>query len=156
MLSRLVQPLALALLLAVPSVAAAQTSAPSSDWTVGARAGFSLSPDQFIVGGHLESPALPQQFLERLTFRPTFEVGISDDDTRVMMHLEFALWAPFPDTPFSAYAVVGPGIELSNNAGGVVTFGVGVQHDKGYFAELKYLSGEARIVGGLRLNLSRR
>jgi hypothetical protein len=147
----------LALMLLLPTSAWAQGStAPSSGWTAGARAGFSLSPDQFIVGGHLESPDLPQQFLQRLTFRPAFEVGISDEDTRVMAHLEFALWAPFPDTPFSAYVVVGPGLELSNNAGGIVSFGVGVQHEKGYFAELKYLSGEARIVGGLTLNLSRR
>lgn len=156
MLSRPFRLLFLALVLSVPSVALAQSPARASEWSAGARAGFSLSPDQFIVGGHLESPDLPQQFLERLTFRPTFEVGVSDADTRVMIHLEFALWAPFPDTPFSAYAVVGPGLELSNSAGGVVTFGVGVQHDKGYFAELKYLSGEARIVGGLKLNLSRR
>jgi hypothetical protein len=156
MLRRLTLPLLVALFF-IPSAAAAQgRTTPRTDWTAGARAGFSLSPDQFIVGGHLESPDLPQQFLERLTFRPTFEVGISDDDTRVMAHLEFALWAPFPDTPFSAYAVIGPGLELSNNAGGVVTFGVGVQHEKGYFAELKYLSGEARIVGGLTINLSRR
>lgn len=146
--------LLIVLALAIPVSAAAQGAAASAsnDWAFGARAGVSFSPDQFIIGGHLESPSLSQQFLNRLTFRPTFEIGIDDDDTRVMTHLEFALWAPLPQTPWSIYAVVGPGIEFSNDAAGVVTFGVGFQHEKGYFAELKYLSGEARIVGGIILS----
>jgi hypothetical protein len=112
-------------------------------------------PEPFIIGGHLESPNLPQQFLQRLTFRPTFEIGIGDDDTRVMTHLEFALWAPFPQSPWSAYVVAGPGLQISENPAGVVTFGVGFQHDKGYFGELKYLSGEARLVGGMVLSVGR-
>jgi hypothetical protein len=144
-----------AVLLAIPASAAAQAPATSTDWTYGARAGVSFSPDQFVFGGHLESPNLPQQFLERLTFRPSLEVGIADEENRVMAHLEFALWAPFPQTPWSAYVVVGPGIEFTNETSGVVTFGVGFQHEKGYFGELKYLSGEARLVGGIMLRLGR-
>lgn len=156
MIRRLFTPVLTLIAISVPAAAAAQSAAPKLDWTAGVRAGFSLSPDQFIVGGHVESPDLPQQFLERLTFRPTLEIGISDEDTRVMAHLEFVLWAPFPDTPFSAYAAVGPGLELSNNPGGVVSFAAGLQHQRGFFAELKYIQGEARIVGGMTLNLSRR
>jgi hypothetical protein len=150
-------PWMVAALLAIPIAAAAQIAAGSTpnDWAVGARAGVSFSPDQFIVGGHVESPALQQQFLQRLTFRPTFEIGISDENTRVMTHLEFGLWAPLPRTTWSLYAVVGPGIEFSDETGGVVTFGVGAQHEKGYFGELKYLSGEARLVGGIVLELRR-
>lgn len=151
--------LLLLLVLAVPAAAAAQGVTPgataSNDWAFGGRAGFSVSPDQFIIGGHVESPALSQQFLSRLTFRPTFEIGVGDSDTRVMTHLEFALWAPLQRTAWSLYAVVGPGIEFADDAHGVVTFGVGAQHEKGYFAELKYLSGEARIVGGMIFQLTR-
>jgi hypothetical protein len=151
--------LLLLLILVLPASAAAQGAAAgatsTNDWAFGGRAGFSFSPDQFIIGGHLESPPLSQQFLSRLTFRPTFEIGIGDDNTRVMTHLEFALWAPLPRTPWSLYAVVGPGLEFADQTGGVVTFGVGAQHDKGYFGELKYLSGEARVVGGMILKLKR-
>ena len=146
----------LTMLLSLPAAAAAQGTPPASnDWAIGGRAGFSFSPDQFIVGVHTESPPLSQQFLDRLTFRPTLEIGIGDDDTRVMVHLELALSAPLPRTAWSIYAVVGPGIEFSNTTGGVVTFGVGARHEKGYFGELRYLSGEARVVGGMVLNLRR-
>lgn len=141
--------------LALPAQAAAQSAAASNDWGYGVRAGGSFSPDQIIVGGHVESPNLPQQFLQKLTFRPTFEIGIGNDNTRVMTHLEFALWAPLPRTPWSLYVVAGPGIEFSNDTGGVVTFGVGAQHEKGYFGEMKYLSGEARIVAGYVLKMGR-
>ena len=47
-----------------PAVASAQVAA-------GVRAGVSIDPDQFYVGGHIETDPL----VERLVFKPNVEVG---------------------------------------------------------------------------------
>ena len=50
----------------------------------GARAGVSVDPDQFYVGGHYETDEL----IERLYFRPNLEVGFGDDVTTVAVNIE--------------------------------------------------------------------
>ena len=62
----------------MPAVASAQV-AP------GLRAGVSIDPDQFYVGGHLETDPL----VERLVFRPNVEVGFGDDVTLAAFNFEF-------------------------------------------------------------------
>jgi hypothetical protein len=145
---RLVQVLLVVVVLAVPAIASAQGTDP--EWGYGVRGGASFSPDQFVIGGHLESPDLPQQFLSRMTLRPTALLGVGSDDTRLIVTMEIALSAPIPQTPWSVYTVLGPGIQFTgNNTGGLVSLGVGLQHDKGYFGELTYLGGgEAQLVVG--------
>ena len=67
----------LAVVVVLPSPAAAQ--AP------GIRAGISVDPDQFFVGGHYETGPL----VDRLHFKPNIEVGFGDDITLVGVNFEF-------------------------------------------------------------------
>ena len=56
----------------------------------GVRAGASVDPDQFYLGGHYESNAL----VERLHFKPNAEIGFGDDLTTVGLNLEFVYKIP--------------------------------------------------------------
>jgi hypothetical protein len=84
---------------AAPAVASAQG--------VGVRAGASVQPDQFYIGGHYETPPL----VEQLHFRPNVEVGFGDDLTLVGLNLEFVYKIPI-DGPWSLYAGGGPALNI--------------------------------------------
>jgi hypothetical protein len=94
-------PLAFAVALwLVPATAAAQIDP-------GVRAGLSIDPDQFYIGGHIETKPL----FERLVFRPNVEVGFGDDLTLAAFNFEFA-WK-FPRRgDWGFYAGGGPAINL--------------------------------------------
>ena len=64
--------------LLMPAAASAQVSP-------GLRAGLSLDPDQFYVGGHIETDPL----VERLVFRPSAEIGFGDNVTLAAFNFEF-------------------------------------------------------------------
>lgn len=129
---------ALALLLAAAAPAAAQT--------VGVRAGVSGDPDQFIFGGHFETAPI----IENLTFRPNAEIGLGDDVTTVALNIEFAYWIPIRNSPWSLYAGGGPAANIysfdddfpgprddDTEVRGGFNLLVGIQHDRGLFAEFK-------------------
>ena len=84
-----------------PASASAQVDA-------GLRAGVSVDPDQFYVGGHLETGPL----VERLVFRPNAEIGFGDDVTTVAINFEFAWKFPRQRAPWGFYAGGGPAINL--------------------------------------------
>lgn len=90
----------------VPAAASAQV-AP------GVRAGLSIDPDQFYVGGHIETDPL----VERLVFRPNVEVGFGDDVTLAAFNFEF-VWKFAPRrSPWGFYAGGGPAINLYQRDG---------------------------------------
>jgi hypothetical protein len=73
----------------------------------GVRAGVSVDPDQFYVGGHYETDEL----IEQLHLRPNLEVGFGDDVTTVAVNIEAVYKFPIRnrrDTRF--YAGGGPAI----------------------------------------------
>ena len=116
-------------LVALPSTAAAQG--------VGVRAGASVDPDQFYIGGHYETRPL----VEQLHFRPNLEVGFGDDLTAVGVNLEFVYKIPI-DGPWSLYAGGGPALNIysfddeSETDGGLnVLFGA--ETSNGLFFEVK-------------------
>jgi hypothetical protein len=116
-------------LVALPSAAAAQG--------VGVRAGASVDPDQFYIGGHYETRPL----VEQLHFRPNLEVGFGDDITAVGVNLEFLYKFPI-DGPWSLYAGGGPALNIysfnddSETDGGLnVLFGA--ETTNGLFFEVK-------------------
>ena len=121
--------LALCALVALPATAAAQGP--------GVRAGASVDPDQFYVGGHYESRPL----VERLHFRPNVEVGFGDDITAVGLNLEFVYKIPI-DGPWTLYAGGGPALNIysinddSFTDGGVNAL-FGVETTQGLFFEIK-------------------
>ena len=114
---------------ALPSSAAAQGP--------GVRAGASIDPDQFYLGGHYETRPLAEQ----LYFRPNVEVGFGDDLTAIGMNLEFVYKIPV-DGPWSLYAGAGPALNIysfndeSETDGGLnVLFGA--ETSNGLFFEFK-------------------
>ena len=123
--------LALALWLA-PATASAQVDA-------GVRAGVSVDPDQFYVGGHLETNPL----VERLVFRPNAEIGFGDDVTLAAFNFEFVWKFARKGSDWGFYAGGGPAINFYQFDGPAddTDFGVnfvgGFENRKGLFFEFK-------------------
>lgn len=118
-------------LVALPSAAAAQGPG------VGVRAGASVDPDQFYVGGHYETGAL----VEQLHFRPNVEVGFGDDLTALGFNLEFVYKIPI-DGPWSLYAGGGPALNIysfdgNSETDGGVNFLFGAETSNGLMFEVK-------------------
>jgi hypothetical protein len=116
----------------VPTIAWAQV-AP------GVRAGMSVDPDQFYIGGHIETDPL----IERLVFKPNVEVGFGDDLTLAAFNFEFLWTFPSRGRPWTFYAGGGPAINLyqfdgpGDDAEPGVNFVGGVEHTRGFFFEFK-------------------
>jgi hypothetical protein len=116
-------------IVALPSIAAAQG--------VGVRAGASVDPDQFYLGGHYETPAL----VEQLHFRPNVEVGFGDDITALGLNLEFVYKIPI-DGPWSLYAGGGPALNVysfndNSETDGGLNFVFGAETSNGLMFEVK-------------------
>ncbi|HEX5069867.1 MAG TPA: hypothetical protein VFV78_06585 [Vicinamibacterales bacterium] len=112
----------------------------------GVRAGVSADPDQFFVGGHIETRPL----ISNLSFRPNVEIGWGDSMTALCFNFEFAYRFYLDQKPFNAgakpwwiYVGGGPAAVYSHvdnggsDFGGGFNFLAGVQHRKGLFAEIK-------------------
>lgn len=127
---RVVLSVAAALMIsAFPTVAAAQGP--------GVRAGASVDPDQFYLGGHYESNAL----VDKLHFRPNAEIGWGDDITTVGLNFEFVYKQPVSNL-WSLYAGAGPAVNIysfndDSDAEGGLNFLFGAETDRGLFFELK-------------------
>jgi hypothetical protein len=116
-------------LVVVPSPAAAQGP--------GVRAGASVDPDQFFLGGHYESNPL----VDRVHFRPNAEIGFGDDVTTVALNFEFVYKAPVSSV-WSLYAGGGPALNIysfdnDSDAEGGLNFLVGAETARGLFFEVK-------------------
>ncbi len=79
------------------STTTTRSGAVSLDYA-GLRAGFSVDPDQAVVGGHLAATFAPQW-----TFNPSLEVGFGDHatvtalnfDAEYHFHMQRSNWAPY-------------------------------------------------------------
>jgi hypothetical protein len=125
----------LAVVVVLPSPAAAQ--AP------GVRAGISVDPDQFFVGGHYETGPL----VDRLHFKPNIEVGFGDDITHVGVNFEF-VYKILTRQGWTLYAGGGPAINFysfdnddrgddDTETEGGLNFLFGAEARNGLFFELK-------------------
>jgi hypothetical protein len=118
--------------LLLPAAASAQVDG-------GVRAGLSLDPDQFYVGGHLETNPL----VGHLVFRPNAEVGFGDDVTALALNFEFVWKFPRRRSDWGFYAGGGPAITFYQHDGpnddtdGGFNFVGGVENRKGLFFEFK-------------------
>ena len=114
--------------------------------TYGVRAGFAADPDQFVVGGHLESPGLTNS--GRLRLRPSVEIGIGDDTTIVAGNMDFVYVMEVPSSEWSTYFGGGPSFNVvhedfaGNDVHGSASFIAGLQHNSGLLFELRVAGGQ--------------
>jgi hypothetical protein len=119
-------------------LAASAMASPAEAQGPGVRAGVSVDPDQFYVGGHYETSPL----VDRLYFRPNVEVGFGDDLTTVAVNLEAVYKIPLKSNrPTSFYMGGGPAIVIYDRDGGTDTEGglnllAGLEFGK-FFVEVK-------------------
>jgi hypothetical protein len=109
----------------------------------GVQGGVSLDPDQVYFGGHVETSPL----VDRLRFRPSVDIGISDDLTLVSFNFEFTYTFP-TSNPWSLYVGGGPAINWYDFDGGSDTEGgfnflIGAKHRGGMFFDMKVGVGES-------------
>jgi len=86
----------------------------------GVRAGVSVDPDQFYVGGHYETSPL----VDRLYFRPNVEVGFGDDVTTVAINLDAVYKIPLKSGRSTSFFMGGgPAIVIYDRDRGTDTEG---------------------------------
>ena len=118
-------------------------AAPASAQGAGARAGLSVDPDQFYLGGHYESGPI----IDRVHFRPNLEIGFGDDLTTLAVNVE-GIYKIGTSGALSFYAGGGPAINIfsfdddvfgdidsETEAGLNVLFGA--ETERGLFFEVK-------------------
>lgn len=120
------------------AIASAALPAPAAAQGLGVRAGASVDPDQFYMGGHYESPPL----VEQLHFKPNVELGIGDDVTTVGLNLEFIYKIPINGSPWRFYTGGGPAVNYYSSNNNSTTEGglnvlFGVEAEQGLFFEIK-------------------
>ena len=108
----------------------------SAQVTPGIRAGLSVDPDQFYIGGHVETMPL----VDRLHFRPNVEAGFGDDITLVAINFEFIYRFPSRQQ-WQLYAGGGPSLNVisdghSDTAGGFNIL-IGAEQRGGLLFEIK-------------------
>lgn len=114
-------------------------AAASAQVAGGLRAGVSVDPDQFYVGGHIETEPL----VERLVFRPNAEIGFGDDVTLVAVNFEFLWKFPRRGSDWGFYAGGAPAINLyqfdgpGDDAEAGFSFVGGLENSRGLFFEFK-------------------
>jgi hypothetical protein len=121
-------------------VALCGLASPARAQDVGVRGGASVNPDQFYVGGHVETPAI----VDRVHLRPNLEIGFGDNVTLVGVNIEAVYKYPLRRSPWVVYGGGGPAINyynFDNNRGsdtrGGMNFVGGLEHERGLFFEVK-------------------
>jgi len=146
------------LAVALPWTAQAATSST----LIGPRFGVSLDPDQLVLGGQLVTPPVAPH----ITFDPSLELGLGDDQTVVAINLDMFYHFELHDTQWSPYAGLGVGInwfsidrpapesdQSNSEVGANVVLGVDVptSHGSWFFSELRAGLGdipEMKIIAG--------
>src|SRR6185503_6423525 len=103
MIRRLALPLLIACALA-PTAAFAEGTLTS----IGPRFGFSVDPDQLIVGGQVGTGELA----DHVTFNPNLELGFGDDMTVIAINMDFQYHLTLNDSNWAPYVGFGPAISF--------------------------------------------
>ena len=123
----MVRKFALALLLAavLPAVAGAASST-----TIGPHLGFSVSPDQVVLGGQIQFREIAPQ----IDLLPSIDLGLGDDVTLITLNGDFhyrfkvnSKWTPYAGAGIALHFVSwdnpGPGTDNSDTQGGGTIIG---------------------------------
>lgn len=132
-------------------------AAPASGQTFGVAGGVSQDPDQVFVQGLADQRGLGTS--GRLGWRPNLQLGFGNDVTTLAANVELVYWIPLPNPAWSSYVGAGPSINMiftgdddevgnGSDVGGGASMLAGIEHERGFFAELRFGGGHA---AGLRL-----
>ena len=142
--------------------ASALAARPGGVSGVGPRIGFSVSPDQLVLGGHL----VVGEVAPRMAFVPNLELGVGDDRTLIAMNFDMHYTFMLRDSDWRPYAGAGLGINFEEidrepprddtsetNVGGNVIIGAAAPTRSGnqFFGELRFGLGDIpslKLVAG--------
>jgi len=124
-------------------IAVFSSSSAHAQQGFGVRAGVSAEPEQFYFGGH----ATLGPVVEKLYFRPNFEVGVGNGNTLVALNAEFTYWVPLRGKErWNVYLGGGPAANIltfggvgnrNTHVGPGFNFLVGLAQRRGLFTEIK-------------------
>ena len=133
------------------------TIAPASAQTFGVGGGISQDPDQVFVQGLVDQRGLGTT--GRIGWRPNVMIGFGNDLTTLAGNVELVVWIPLPNPQWSTYVGAGPSMNIlfrgntefedDSEVGGGASMLAGIEHERGFFAEIRYGGGNA---AGLRLS----
>jgi len=141
-----------ALVLGTTSSAVAQT--------FGVGGGISQDPDQVFLQGLVDQRGLGTT--GRIGWRPNVQLGFGNDLTTLAGNVELVVWIPLPNPQWSTYVGAGPSLNIlfrggeddgisenDSEVGGGASMLAGIEHERGFFAEIRYGGGNA---AGLKLS----
>ena len=134
----------------------------------GPRVGFSVSPDQLVLGGHL----VVGEVAPSITFDPNLELGFGDNLTAVDVNFDLHYHFTIRDTDWRPYFGAGLGINFTEvdrrapnedtsntSVGGTLLLGAGIPTRSGnrFFGEMKFGLGgdlpEMKLIAGWNFKL---
>ncbi len=135
------------------------SAAPAAAQTFGVGGGISQDPDQVFVQGLVDQRGLGTT--GRIGWRPNVQIGFGNDLVTLAGNVELVVWIPLPNPQWSTYVGAGPSMTIlfrsgpdtiegadDSEVGGGASMLAGIEHERGFFAEIRYGGGQA---AGLRL-----
>jgi hypothetical protein len=135
---------------------------------IGPRVGFSVDPDQLVLGGHV----VIGEVAPSITFDPNLELGFGDNLTTVAVNFDLHYHFVLRDTDWRPYAGAGIGVvfvdmdrepplrdDSETGVGGELILGAGVPTRSGnrFFGELKFGLGDEiaslKLIAGWNFRL---
>lgn len=111
---------------------------PAAAQAPGLRAGLSVDPDQFFIGGHYETGPI----VDRVHFKPNIEIGFGDDFTLFALNFEGVYKFP-SQGGWNAYAGGGPALNIASfdedsDSDAGFNFLGGIETTRGLMFEVKF------------------
>jgi hypothetical protein len=149
-------------LVAVSALLVLGATSPAAAQTFGVGGGISQDPDQVVLEGLVDQRGLGTS--GHLGWRPNVQLGFGNDLTTLAGNVDLVLWIPLANPLWSSYFGLGPSINLffpggddtdtdSDVAGGASLL-AGIEHERGFFAEIRFGTGDAaglKLIAGVLL-----
>jgi len=149
-------------LCALVALLTAFTAAPAFAQDYGVGGGISQAPDQIFVQALADQRGLGTT--GRIGWRPNVQIGFGNDQTLLSANAELVVWIPLPNPRWSTYVGTGPSLNIlfqggdndggggNSEVGGGASLVAGVEHERGFFAELRVggrSAAELKISAGI-------
>ncbi len=133
-------------------------AAPAFAQDFGVGGGISQDPDQVFVQALADQRGLGTT--GRIGWRPNVQLGFGNDQTLLSGNAELVVWIPLPNPRWSTYLGGGPSLNImfqggnggNSEVGGGASLVAGVEHERGFFAELRVggrSAAELKISAGI-------